>query len=229
MKHSIQEYVRSKVRTNGIESVWSILKRSIHGTWHHISLTCLGKQVNEATFRLNEGNCEVDTIDRMESLAGQIGGKRLPYARLVKHNGLSSTVVPVSVPSHRPTCRKQTVASATDISGVRYRRQIKLWTHWDGGGGGKQSAMSSLNAMLAGLAGVKLQPVDTIGTVWPECQRLLRTLGLPHADSTEELSRGFGMNWKMTAKRILVKMHHKVYTFEHLFKKAGVGATYITR
>ena len=29
----------------------------------------------------------------------------------------------------------------------------------------------------------------------------------------------FGMNWKMTAKTILVQMHHKVQTFEHLSKK----------
>ena len=95
VKHSISEYVRGDVHTNGIESVWSILKRSIHGTWHHVSPKHLGKYVNEATFRLNEGNCEVDTIDRMESLASQIGNKRLPYAKLVQRNGLSSKVVSV--------------------------------------------------------------------------------------------------------------------------------------
>jgi hypothetical protein len=27
------------------------------------------------------------------------------------------------------------------------------------------------------------------------------------------------MNWKMTAKTILVQMHHKVETFEHINKK----------
>ena len=95
VKHSISEYVRRNVHTNGMESVWSILKRSIHGTWHHVSPKHLGKYVNEATFRFNEGNCEVDTIERMGSLAGQIGNKRLPYAKLVRRNGLSSTVVPV--------------------------------------------------------------------------------------------------------------------------------------
>ncbi len=95
VKHSIHEYVRGDVHTNGIESVWSILKRSIHGTWHHVSPKHLGKYVNEATFRLNEGICEVDTIERMETLASQIGNKRLPCAKLVRDNGLSSTVVPV--------------------------------------------------------------------------------------------------------------------------------------
>ena len=95
VKHSISEYVRGNVHTNGMESVWSILKRSIHGIWHHVSPKHLGKYVNEATFRLNEGNCESDTIERMESLAGQIGGKRLTYAKLVRRNGLSSTAMPV--------------------------------------------------------------------------------------------------------------------------------------
>ena len=95
VKHSLSEYVRGDVHTNGIESVWSVLKRSIHGTWHHVSPKHLAKYVNEATFRLNEGNCEVDTLDRMESLASQIGNKRLPYDKLTKANGLSSKVVPV--------------------------------------------------------------------------------------------------------------------------------------
>ena len=95
VKHSISEYVRGDVHTNDMESVWSVLKHSIHGTWHHVSPKHLGKYVNEATFRLNEGNCEVDTLDRMEAFAIQIGNKRLLYKKLVKRNGLSSTVVPV--------------------------------------------------------------------------------------------------------------------------------------
>ena len=105
VKHSISEYVRGNVHTNGTESVWSILKRSIHGTWHHVSPKHLGKYVNEATFRLNEGNCEVDTIDRMESLAGQIGNKRLPYAKLVRpqravlHGGAGVSARGMSAPA----------------------------------------------------------------------------------------------------------------------------------
>jgi hypothetical protein len=31
-------------------------------------------------------------------------------------------------------------------------------------------------------------------------------------------TKGFGMNWKMTAKTILVQLHHKVKTFEHINK-----------
>ena len=82
MKHSAGEYVRGSVHTNGIESVWSVFKRSVTGTWHHVSKKHLSRYVNEAAFRLNEGNCEVDTLDRMESLAKRVGGKRLTYADL---------------------------------------------------------------------------------------------------------------------------------------------------
>ena len=64
VRHSLGEYVRGDMHTISMGSVWSVLKRSIHGTWHHVSPKHLGKYVNEATFRLNEGNCEIDTIDR---------------------------------------------------------------------------------------------------------------------------------------------------------------------
>ena len=90
--HSRGEYVRGDVHTNSIESVWAVLKRSIHGTWHHVSPKHLGRYVNEAAFRLNEGNCEVDTLDRMEALVRQMGGSRLSYRALVADNGLSAEV-----------------------------------------------------------------------------------------------------------------------------------------
>ena len=64
------------------EAVWAVFKRSVNGTWHHVSPKHLHRYVDEATFRLNDGNCEVDTIDRMESLTRGMGGKRLPYRDL---------------------------------------------------------------------------------------------------------------------------------------------------
>ena len=67
--------------------------------------------------------------------------------------------------------------------------------------------------------GIELQTLDTTGSVWPERQRLLRDLGIPRSDNAENLATTYGMNWKMTAKTILVQMHHKVQTFEHINKK----------
>ena len=68
--------------TNGIESVWAVLKRGYNGTFHHMSGKHLQRYVDEFSFRLNDGNCQIDTIDRMTSLAANIGGKRLTYKEL---------------------------------------------------------------------------------------------------------------------------------------------------
>jgi transposase-like protein len=40
--------------TNGIESVWAVLKRGYVGTFHNISVKHLALYVNEFPFRLNE-------------------------------------------------------------------------------------------------------------------------------------------------------------------------------
>ena len=83
VNHSAGEYGRGPVHSNGIESVWAVLKRSIHGTWHHVSPKHLHRYVNEASMRLNFGDVKVDTIDRMDALIRGIGGKRLRYRDLV--------------------------------------------------------------------------------------------------------------------------------------------------
>ncbi|PKO33554.1 MAG: hypothetical protein CVU34_11355 [Betaproteobacteria bacterium HGW-Betaproteobacteria-7] len=67
--------------------------------------------------------------------------------------------------------------------------------------------------------GIELQTLDTTGTVWPERQRLLKKLSVSRSDNAETSDKTFGMNWKMTAKTILVQMHHKIQTFEHVHKK----------
>jgi hypothetical protein len=67
--------------------------------------------------------------------------------------------------------------------------------------------------------GIELQTLDTTGTVWPERQRLLSELGIHHNDKGDDSDKSYGMNWKMTAKTILVQMHHKIQTFEHVNRK----------
>ena len=70
------------VHTNGIESVWALLKRGYHGIYHGFSVKHLQRYINEFTFRLNEGNCKIHTLDRIDSLLGMAVGKRLTYANL---------------------------------------------------------------------------------------------------------------------------------------------------
>lgn len=66
--------------------------------------------------------------------------------------------------------------------------------------------------------GIELQTLDTTGTVWPERQRFLQNHGVEVRDADIRSGKGFGMNWKMTAKTILMQLHHKIHTFEHLSK-----------
>lgn len=79
--------------------------------------------------------------------------------------------------------------------------------------------VSTKHNKVRDFVGIELQTLDTTGTVWPERQRLLRELGVRRKDKAEASPKPFGMNWKMTAKTILVQMHHKVHTFEHVNKK----------
>lgn len=79
--------------------------------------------------------------------------------------------------------------------------------------------VSAKDGKVRDFVGIELQTLDTTGTVWPERQRLLKELGVSRDDNGEESAKSFGMNWKMTAKTILVQMHHKVQTFEHVNRK----------
>jgi transposase-like protein len=83
IKHSAGEYVNGMASTNGIESVWAVLKRGYVGTFHNISVKHLALYVNEFTFRLNDGNVKIHTLDRINSLVDGVVGKRLTYKNLI--------------------------------------------------------------------------------------------------------------------------------------------------
>jgi hypothetical protein len=74
------------------------------------------------------------------------------------------------------------------------------------------------NRKVKDFVGIELQTLDTTGTVWPERQRFLQGVGLRVAQEDAECRDSFGMNWKMTAKTILLQLHHKIETFEGLNK-----------
>jgi transposase-like protein len=75
-----ETYVKGNVHTNGIENFWSLLKRSLKGTYVSVEPQHLQKYVVEQTFRYNEkdGNDQ----DRFLTAVSQISGKRLTYAEL---------------------------------------------------------------------------------------------------------------------------------------------------
>ena len=82
VNHGAGEYSREGVHTNGIESVWALLKRGVYGTWHHVSAKHVARYVNEVTFRLNAGNVANHTLARLDSFIAAVDGQRLTYKRL---------------------------------------------------------------------------------------------------------------------------------------------------
>ncbi len=83
VNHSMSEFVNAMASTNGIESVWAVLKRGYHGTFHHFSKKHVDRYVNEFMFRLNQGNCQIDTVDRMKSLIAASVDKHVSYRELI--------------------------------------------------------------------------------------------------------------------------------------------------
>ncbi len=81
VKHSVAEYVRGQVHTNGIESFWATLKRAHKGTFHRLSPKHLHRYVDEFVGRHNARS--LDTIDQMAKIAKGMDGKRLRYRDLV--------------------------------------------------------------------------------------------------------------------------------------------------
>jgi transposase-like protein len=82
VKHVAGEYVRGTAHTNGIESVWAVMKRGMHGVYHKASKKHLNRYVDEFTFRLNAGKVQRHTLDRLASLVDCTTGRRITYEKL---------------------------------------------------------------------------------------------------------------------------------------------------
>lgn len=79
------EYVRGKVHTNGLENFWSLLKRSINGTYVSVEPFHLFRYLDEQEFRFNHrGTRKAPITDgqRFDLAVRQIVGKRLMYKDL---------------------------------------------------------------------------------------------------------------------------------------------------
>jgi transposase-like protein len=82
VNHSAGQYVRGMAHTNGIDSVWAVLKRGVHGVYHQISKKHLGRYVDEFAFRLNDGDVKRHTLERLASFVDAVVGKRITYKEL---------------------------------------------------------------------------------------------------------------------------------------------------
>ena len=79
-QHSKREYVRGDVHTNTAENFFSILKRGIIGTYHHVSEAHLDRYLAEFDFRYsNRAKLGVTDGERAALALKGIEGKRLTY------------------------------------------------------------------------------------------------------------------------------------------------------
>lgn len=84
VEHSAGEYVRYEacgpVHTNTVEGVFSVLKRGMHGTYHHCGEKHLHRYLAEFDFRYNNRTAlGVDDVTRAAVALQGIVGKRLLY------------------------------------------------------------------------------------------------------------------------------------------------------
>jgi ISXO2-like transposase domain len=84
VNHSAEEYVRAYFwHTNTVENYFSILKRGIMGTYHHVSEAHLHRYGAEFDFRYNHRiGLGFDDAQRAEKIAAGMHGKRLTYRRI---------------------------------------------------------------------------------------------------------------------------------------------------
>ncbi|MGA2459418.1 MAG: IS1595 family transposase [Terriglobales bacterium] len=75
-----EAYVKGRVHTNGLENFWSLLKRTLRGTYVAVEPFHLDRYVDEQVFRFN--NHKVKDADRFALAMSQVAGKRLTYSEL---------------------------------------------------------------------------------------------------------------------------------------------------
>ncbi len=86
------------------------------------------------------------------------------------------------------------------------------------GGSVDYCLVSVRDQRVVDFVGMELQTLDTTGTVWPARQRFLQSKGIAVDSRDTDSAKSFGMNWKMTAKTILMQLNHKIHTFENVHK-----------
>lgn len=82
VRHKAKEYINGMAGTNGVESIWALVKRGYYGIYHHFSVKHMQRYVDEVAYRLNEGNCKFHTMTRIDALIDRTDGVRITYKML---------------------------------------------------------------------------------------------------------------------------------------------------
>jgi transposase-like protein len=81
MVNKLEGYVKGHVHVNGMENFWSLLKRTLKGTYISVDPAHLQAYVDEQVFRFNNRTDMTDS-DRFDLAVRQIVGKRLTWAEV---------------------------------------------------------------------------------------------------------------------------------------------------
>jgi transposase-like protein len=85
-----QSYVRGRVHVNGIENFWSLLKRTLSGTYVAVEPFHLERYVDEQVFRYNfrrhDDKTPMTDLERFEAALPMFVNKRVTYAELTGKN-----------------------------------------------------------------------------------------------------------------------------------------------
>lgn len=84
VNHSQLEFTRGKAHVNTAECFFSLLKRGLHGAYHHVSPEHLSRYTSEFAFRWNRR--KISDTERTISALKCIEGKRLMYKEPKKKN-----------------------------------------------------------------------------------------------------------------------------------------------
>jgi hypothetical protein len=80
VNHEAEEYVRGRVHVQGIENFWSLLKRTLGGTYVSVEPFHLARYLDEQAWRFNER--KLTDGERFRKLASAIVGMRLTWKEL---------------------------------------------------------------------------------------------------------------------------------------------------
>ena len=90
-----ETYVNGLVHTNGIENFWSLLKRTLSGTYVAVEPYHLDRYIDEQAFRFNNRATKDNPLndsDRFVLALSQVANKRLTFAELTGKTGSEANV-----------------------------------------------------------------------------------------------------------------------------------------
>ncbi|GJL49283.1 MAG: hypothetical protein NPIRA01_05100 [Nitrospirales bacterium] len=80
VNHSKDEWIGGNIHANGIENLWDLLKRSVMGTYHHLSAKHLDAYLDELEWRFNNRQNSYLFRDTLKKL---ISSGNLEYQKLI--------------------------------------------------------------------------------------------------------------------------------------------------